>query len=95
MTPESSIQCVRVGEATTITQHPTFWFDDGSVILNVETTSFRVHRSILCSHSTIFSDMFSLPRLSAAGEKGDCPVVDMPDRAEDFICLLQALYQPL
>ena len=82
-------------EPRILTRHPEFWFNDGSVILNVETTSFRVHSSILCKHSTVFADMFSLPQLATREEQDGCPVVDMPDSAEDFACLLRAFYEPL
>ncbi|KZP22078.1 hypothetical protein FIBSPDRAFT_1043789 [Athelia psychrophila] len=81
-------------EERVLTRHPTLWFDDGSIILNVETTSFCVHRSTLCSHSSVFADMFSLPQLSTQDEQDGCPVVDMPDNAEDFTCLLRVLYEP-
>lgn len=76
-------------------RHPTFWFEDGSVILNVESTSFCVHRSILCAQSAVFADMFSLPQLSTRDEQEGRPVVDMPDSAEDFARLLRAFYEPM
>ncbi|KZP32400.1 hypothetical protein FIBSPDRAFT_848812 [Athelia psychrophila] len=38
--------------------------------------------------------MFSLPQLSTQDEQDGCPVVDMPDSAEDFACLLRAFYEP-
>ncbi|THH11326.1 hypothetical protein EW145_g721 [Phellinidium pouzarii] len=44
------------------TQHPEFWFCDGSVVLVVRDTMFLVHKTILARHSIIFRDMFSLPQ---------------------------------
>jgi hypothetical protein len=38
------------------------WFDDGSIILQVETTQFRVHRTVLSTNSGIFRDMLSVPQ---------------------------------
>ena len=39
-----------------------FWFDDGNVVLQVESTLFRVHRSILSMRSEVFQGMFSVPQ---------------------------------
>src|ERR1700733_603420 len=77
------------------TRHSEFWFDDGSVVLNVQTTLFRVHRSTLSMHSTVFSDMFSIPQPPDQLAIEGCPVVHLHDSAEDFACLLKALYDPL
>ena len=44
------------------TRHTNLWFVDGSVILQVERTLFRVHMSQLSRHSIVFRDLFSLPQ---------------------------------
>ncbi|RXW12465.1 hypothetical protein EST38_g13389 [Candolleomyces aberdarensis] len=45
-----------------LSYHPDFCYEDGSIILLVEeTTAFKVHKSILCQHSSVFRDMLSLP----------------------------------
>jgi BTB/POZ domain len=79
------------------TRHSDVWFDDGSIVLCVEKNLFRVHRTILCSHSEIFSDMFGLPRPLPVDEHmiEGCPVVWLPDRACDVEQLLKAMYNPL
>ncbi|KAJ2918747.1 hypothetical protein MD484_g1673, partial [Candolleomyces efflorescens] len=42
--------------------HPDFCYEDGSIILLAEeSTAFKVHKSILCQHSSVFKDMLSLP----------------------------------
>ena len=47
---------------STLSYHPAFCYEDGSIILLVEeTTAFKVHKSILCQHSSVFRDMLSLP----------------------------------
>jgi hypothetical protein len=79
----------------TSTRHPDLWFDDGSIVLKVETTLFRVHRTTLCKHSTVFADMFSIPQPLDQVTMEGCPVVHLPDSATDFACLLKALYDPL
>lgn len=77
------------------TRHPDLWFDDGSVVLEVETTLFRVHRSALSSHSTVFADMFSIPQPPDQETIEGCPVVKLPDSASGVACLLEAIYNPL
>ncbi|KAF7978456.1 hypothetical protein HWV62_656 [Athelia sp. TMB] len=72
-------------------KHADLWFSDGSVILNTDAVSFRVHRSILCKHSTIFSDMFELPGQPQHGAMG-CPVINMPDSEKDLAYLLRAIF---
>ena len=71
------------------------WFDDGSIVLNVETTLFRVHRTTLSKHSTVFEDMFSIPQPPDQATIEGCPIVKKPDSARDFAYLLKALYDPL
>lgn len=38
------------------------WLDDGNIILHVENTQFRVHRSVLAMNSMVFQDMFGIPQ---------------------------------
>ena len=33
------------------TQHERYWFEDGSVVIRVDNTVFKVHRSVLHLHS--------------------------------------------
>ena len=47
---------------------PVLYFDDGNVVLSASARDgtrhyFRVHRSILCIHSPVMSDMFAIPPL--------------------------------
>jgi hypothetical protein len=82
------------------TRHADLWFCDGSVILQADSTLFRVHKSQLSRHSAIFSDMFTLPQppvmtthATLADETYEgCPVVELHDSAEDVANLLLALY---
>src|SRR6266478_3590460 len=87
-------------ESPTLTKHADLWFCDGSVILQAESTLFRVHKSQLSRRSTVFSDMFTLaqpPVMSTHATLADetyegCPVVKLYDSAEDVANLLLALY---
>jgi hypothetical protein len=38
------------------------WYDDGSVVLQAESTQCRVHWSVLVQHSTVFADMRQIPQ---------------------------------
>lgn len=87
-------------EPPSLTQHVDLWFCDGSVILQAESTLFRVHKSQLSRRSIVFSDMFALaqpPVMSTHATLADetyegCPVVKLHDSAEDVANLLLALY---
>lgn len=81
-----------------LTRSPELWFEDGSVVLHVESTLFRVHRSILSSNSEVFRDMFSVPQPPMNVSEGvidGCPVVHLPDHAVDWTHVLSALYDAM
>ncbi|KII91842.1 hypothetical protein PLICRDRAFT_105831 [Plicaturopsis crispa FD-325 SS-3] len=67
------------------------WMADGNVILETESTQFRVHQSILSSNSPIFKDMFVVGE-DTGDAIDDCPVVHLPDSADDVRHVLTALY---
>jgi len=68
--------------------------DDGNVVLEAEDTQFKVHRSVLCRHSPVFRDMFTMPHVGGEGDSvvEGCPVVRLQDSAQDLKYLLLALY---
>jgi len=65
-------------------RHEEYYFDDGSAVLLVEDTLFRVHKYYFTRESEIFADMFSLPTggtsgSSAAAEgKSDSSPIEIP-----------------
>ncbi|KAJ7655987.1 hypothetical protein DFH06DRAFT_1045945 [Mycena polygramma] len=70
-----------------------FWFEDGTVILRVENTLYRVYRGVLASRSTVFRDTFSIPQPAEGGEYIEgCPVVQLHDKEKDFTTFLKALH---
>ncbi|RDB26512.1 hypothetical protein Hypma_005667 [Hypsizygus marmoreus] len=80
-------------------RHSEFWLYDGSIVLAVQGTLFRVHQTILANHSEVFSDLFSLPQPKKDDNDEEeriegCQVVYLPDNAEDFVDLLRAIYHP-
>jgi hypothetical protein len=93
---------------TKLPYHPDFCYEDGSIILLAEeTTAFKVHKSILCQHSSVFRDMLSLPLSSgvndlavlvsaAAGETDSAAPVPVVSLAQDEVPaiagVLKAIY---
>ncbi|KAF7297689.1 BTB domain-containing protein [Mycena kentingensis (nom. inval.)] len=75
-----------------ITRSPTYWFDDGNIVLQVESTQFRLYRGLLATQSTVFRDIFTLAAPDETLVEG-CPVVVVPgDAAEDWKHLLDAIH---
>lgn len=77
-------------EATTTRSE--IWFTDGNIILEAETTQFRVHRGVLAKHSSVFKDMFDVPQPPGEPEIEGCPIVHLSDTAQDVGHLLNRLY---
>ncbi|KAF7297741.1 BTB domain-containing protein [Mycena kentingensis (nom. inval.)] len=77
---------------TPLTRSPDYWLEDGSIVLQVEATQFRVAKTMLAMHSTVFKDMPSLPPADEPLIEG-CPVVVLPgDKAADWKHLLDLMY---
>ncbi|KAJ7725335.1 hypothetical protein B0H16DRAFT_1895124 [Mycena metata] len=78
---------------TPITRSAEYWFDDGNIILQVESTQFRLTKSMLSMHSSVFRDMFLLPLPSDEAMVEGCAVVILHgDTAQDWNHLLSAMY---
>lgn len=85
-------------------ESPDLWFDDGNIIIrtvlneNRAYTVYKVHKSILALHSTVFSDLFDGPQ-SAFGVASDqydgLPVIELPDLPSEVNDFLKALYFPV
>ncbi|KAG8930451.1 hypothetical protein FRC02_004162 [Tulasnella sp. 418] len=74
-------------------RHPDFWFLDGSIVLRLGKTVFRVHKSQMVSKSPFFIDLFH----EETSEMMDgCPVYELPSDMNitvlDFSRLLKANY---
>ena len=83
------------GMIAPLTQHPEFWFHDGSIILYVQHTLLRVHQTVLSSHSEFFAGLFTLPQPSGEAVIDGCHVVPLyDDKVEDVMDLLKAVYDP-
>ncbi|KAJ7620602.1 hypothetical protein DFH06DRAFT_1285706 [Mycena polygramma] len=71
------------------------WHDDGSVVLQAESTQFRIHWGVLSLHSAFFRDMRALPQPVDQPSIEGCPVIELHDSAGDLKHLLHALYNQL
>ncbi|KAJ6452458.1 hypothetical protein C8R45DRAFT_1040702 [Mycena sanguinolenta] len=71
------------------------WYSDGSVVLQAETTQFRVHASILSAGSAVFKDMFQIAQApsNAESQVDGCPLIQLyDDTAHDVELVLGTLY---
>ncbi|KAJ7292221.1 hypothetical protein C8J57DRAFT_1274861 [Mycena rebaudengoi] len=65
------------------------WFDDGSIVLQAETTQFRIYKGTLSSHSTVLKDLIANMKENK-GVDG-CPLLHLDDKAADVGIILRAL----
>ncbi|KAJ7267680.1 hypothetical protein B0H12DRAFT_1010194 [Mycena haematopus] len=80
------------------TRYEDFWFHDGSIVILVGPLMFRVHQTVLSTHSEVFAGLFALPQ-PPSGTKGQemiegCHVVELHDKADDFVDMLKGIYNP-
>ncbi|KAF8200006.1 hypothetical protein K438DRAFT_1717457 [Mycena galopus ATCC 62051] len=80
------------------TRYDDFWFHDGSIVILVDSLMFRVHQTVLSTHSEVFAGLFILPQ-PPSGTKGQemiegCHVVQLHDNADDFVDMLKGIYNP-
>jgi len=85
-------------QADEILRQPDLYYADGSVVFfaahDGRTHAFKVHKSVLASHSKVFADMFALPSLAENEMYDGVDSVNVPDDAKDLEDLLRALYYP-
>ncbi|KAJ6553622.1 hypothetical protein DFH09DRAFT_1496253 [Mycena vulgaris] len=70
------------------------WMPYGDIILQAESTLFRVNRDVLAKHSSMFQGMFLLPQPPNQETVDGCAIVELSDSAKDVGILLGALYNP-
>lgn len=72
------------------------WWEDGNIIVEAETTRFRVYKGHLATHSEFFNELFLVPQPPTPDQDElveGCPVVRVSDTAEDWEYILQALLE--
>ncbi|KAJ7060916.1 hypothetical protein C8F01DRAFT_1025439 [Mycena amicta] len=71
------------------------WMPYGDIVLQAESTQFRVNRDVLAKQSTVFADMFLVPQPPNEPTIEGCPVVLLAgDSAKDWTLLLESMYEP-
>jgi hypothetical protein len=72
-------------------RHPTYWLEDGSLLICVEEVLFKVHKTLLHRHSHVLNLW-----TSTMPESSDVDITFIPDvigvLVEDFVALLEHLY---
>ncbi|KAH9899913.1 hypothetical protein C8Q73DRAFT_681424 [Cubamyces lactineus] len=83
-------------EASKAQRHRDYFFDDGNVVLQVESVLYKLHRSLLEKHSPVFRELFTIPQPpgSTEGYSEDNPIVLAGVGAMDFTRFLWLLYPP-
>ncbi|KZV92470.1 hypothetical protein EXIGLDRAFT_836466, partial [Exidia glandulosa HHB12029] len=79
-----------------VAQDESFWYDDGDLVLQAETTQFKVHRFMLIRESEFFKAMLSLP--ATDGDKAivegteSAPLLVLDVTASSLAGLLRLIY---
>ncbi|GJE89722.1 hypothetical protein PsYK624_058280 [Phanerochaete sordida] len=73
-------------------QHDILWFDDGNVVVAARGMSFKLHKSVLALHSTVFLELFDSLDTSESHLHGGCPVLCVNDYGPDLARLLLVVY---
>ncbi|KAJ7467120.1 hypothetical protein FB451DRAFT_1340546 [Mycena latifolia] len=82
-----------------VVRNADFWFHDGSIVLLVGARMFRVHQTVLATHSEVFAGLFIVPQPpSGTGTTAEtiegCHVVQLHDNQDDFTDMLKGIYHP-
>lgn len=83
------------GDPQNAVKHPDFWFEDGSIVLVAENTTFRVHKSLLAHHSEFFADLFTVPQPLNSDLIDGLHFVPLSDSLDDVVDVLKVIYHPL
>lgn len=82
------------GDPQNAVKHPDFWFEDGSIVLVAENTTFRVHKSLLAHHSEFFADLFTVPQPLNSDLIDGLHFVPLSDSLDDVVDVLKVIYHP-
>ncbi|KZV92459.1 hypothetical protein EXIGLDRAFT_836458 [Exidia glandulosa HHB12029] len=73
-----------------VTRCDEFWFNDGNLVLQVQHTQYKVHRSLMSNRSDFFRDMLTLPCTTEGTEAAPLFLPDVGER--HFTVFLKFLY---
>jgi len=86
--PAGSTKDIEVQDSI-VRNHPIYWFDDGSLVLEVEVQRFKVHRTLLSRHSRFFSSISTPQEISGSVITTNDPPTVVQTQAFDRIVLEQ------
>ena len=67
------------------------WYEDGTIVLQADSTLFKVFRGILAAESSVFQDMLSVGKSDTGETYEGCPLVRLYDSSADLEFFLKAL----
>ncbi|KIJ97691.1 hypothetical protein K443DRAFT_630675, partial [Laccaria amethystina LaAM-08-1] len=81
--------------STVLTRHRKFYFLDGSVIIIIDVSAFKVHQSVLSRHSDVFAGMWGVSQPRGIPDIDGCPTAELQDNVSDFTDTLKSLTVPI
>lgn len=84
--------CDHITPQPPIIQSNDIWFQDGTIVLQAETTQFKVYRGILAINSPVFNDMFAVSHPASQDVVDGCALVHLHDKAVDTMHFLKAIH---
>ncbi|KAJ7223492.1 hypothetical protein GGX14DRAFT_351947 [Mycena pura] len=73
---------------------PNLWFSDCGLVIRADKMLFRVSKDMLAARSPVFADMLSFPQPADVEMIEGCPVVSLPDAAQEVTVFLRAVFDP-
>ncbi|KAI5993212.1 hypothetical protein EDD15DRAFT_2367447 [Pisolithus albus] len=74
-------------------RHPKYWFLDGNIVFQADSTLFRLHKGVLFVHSPTLENIFALPSgVENDGEDEDHPIFLPGISGEEFDHFVSWLY---
>ncbi|THH33150.1 hypothetical protein EUX98_g1043 [Antrodiella citrinella] len=74
-------------------RHPTYWFEDGSLIVQIQDVAYKLHKTFLARHSSVLKD------LTRTEDGYSVSTIRIPDErgvtSDDFDRLLEHLYHDM
>ncbi|KAI0796264.1 hypothetical protein BC629DRAFT_1592496 [Irpex lacteus] len=91
--PSSAPQDTEVRLSPSYVHDAEYYLDDGNVVIAVQNTVFRVHRSVLSMHSDVFRDMFAVSQATTAETLDGCPLIHLQEDARMFGKMIDTFYR--
>ncbi|KAJ6548108.1 hypothetical protein DFH09DRAFT_989153 [Mycena vulgaris] len=79
-------------DSGTPTRVEELWFSDSGLVVQAGLSLFRVSGAVLAARSPVFKDMLAFPQPPDAETIDGCPVVRLPDSAQDVTTFFRAIF---